>query len=130
MFSRHSFHSNKTAMEEDQFMKVLFAALASAVICASATSALAYLSTDVRPHIVKPKWNKQGSAVCPDLHDYVKKVGACRARGAGSYAGILDGASVKPTWTRGGSAVCPSNYDYRARSKRNIRTGLCHLRPN
>jgi hypothetical protein len=113
-------------------MRSLFAAVVSAALCASASSALAYLSTDLRSHMLEPRWNAQGSAVCPESYDYVRNVRACRLRGEDSYARMLDGepASVKPGWSRSGSAVCPANYDYRARPGRNSRTGLCHRRPD
>jgi hypothetical protein len=71
---------------------------------------------------VRPQWNYQGSAVCPDGYDYAGRL--CRARGGygagprygGGYGG---GEGIEPRWNRAGSAVCPQGYDFHARS------GLC-----
>jgi hypothetical protein len=79
--------------------------------------------------LVRPQWNYQGSAVCPEGYDYFQ--GWCRPRGSygpgyggpryggrgpGDYYG---GDAVEPRWNRAGSAVCPQGYDYHAHS------GLC-----
>jgi hypothetical protein len=66
---------------------------------------------------VRPRWNYEGSAVCPDGFDYVR--GLCRDRG-GYYRLQADdggpgGAGIRPHWNRLGSAVCPEGYDYYAR---------------
>ncbi|MGY4503245.1 hypothetical protein ACVWYH_007202 [Bradyrhizobium sp. GM24.11] len=67
---------------------------------------------------VRPQWNYQGSAVCPEGYDYLG--GLCRARGyGGPRYGDGYGGGVEPRWNRRGSAVCPEGYDYHARS------GLC-----
>jgi hypothetical protein len=70
---------------------------------------------------VRPQWNSQGSAVCPDGYDY--RGGLCRARGGYEYGGgpgyrrgYDGGGGVEPRWNRAGSAVCPEGYDYHARS--------------
>lgn len=65
---------------------------------------------------VRPQWNYQGSAVCPEGYDYLG--GLCRARGYGGPR-YGYGGGVEPRWNRRGSAVCPEGYDYHARS------GLC-----
>ena len=73
---------------------------------------------------VRPQWNYQGSAVCPDGYDFYARNGLCMARGVygggprygGGYGG---GEGIEPRWNRAGSAVCPQGYDYHARS------GLC-----
>jgi hypothetical protein len=74
---------------------------------------------------VRPQWNYQGSAVCPDGYDYLG--GLCRARGGYGYGGRPEyggaryggGGGIEPQWNRRGSAVCPQGYDYHANS------GLC-----
>jgi hypothetical protein len=69
---------------------------------------------------VRPQWNYQGSAVCPDGYDFVG--GLCRARGYGGraeYRGYGGGGGVEPRWNRRGSAVCPEGYDFHTHS------GLC-----
>src|SRR4051812_26330700 len=75
---------------------------------------------------VRPQWNYQGSAVCPDGYDFYARNGLCIARGGygggprygsgyagGGYGG---GGGIEPRWNRAGSAVCPDGYDYHARS--------------
>jgi len=70
--------------------------------------------------VVRPRWNYQGSAVCPDGYDYVQPW--CRARGyygGGDYyrrsnRGYGGEEGVRPRWNRLGSAVCPEGYDYHA----------------
>ena len=70
---------------------------------------------------VRPQWNYQGSAVCPNGYDY--RGGLCRARGGDSfgprYGGGYGGDGVEARWNRAGSAVCPQGYEYHAHS------GLC-----
>ena len=75
---------------------------------------------------VPPRWNYQGSAVCPDGFDYFAGDGLCIFRGGygGSrysrgYEDGYGGDGIPPRWNRAGSAVCPQAYDYHARS------GLC-----
>lgn len=60
---------------------------------------------------VRPQWTYDGSAVCPEGHDY--RHGACWPRGGyrESY-GRGGSQAVRPRWTRSGSAVCPDNFDY------------------
>jgi hypothetical protein len=79
--------------------------------------------------LVRPQWNYQGSAVCPEGYDFIQ--GWCRPRGGGygpryggpQYGGRgprgYGGDGVEPRWNRAGSAVCPEGYDFHARS------GLC-----
>jgi hypothetical protein len=71
--------------------------------------------------VVRPRWNYEGSAVCPDGYDYVQPW--CRARGGyggrgsyygRSYGGGYGGEGIPPRWNRLGSAVCPQGYDYHA----------------
>lgn len=68
---------------------------------------------------VRPQWTYDGSAVCPEGHDYSR--GACWPRG-GYRQGYGRGGSqvVRPRWTRSGSAVCPEAFDYEG--------GLCRSR--
>lgn len=76
---------------------------------------------------VPPRWNYQGSAVCPSGFDYFAGEGLCMSRGGngggtrygGGYRGGYGGDGVPARWNRAGSAVCPQGYDYHARS------GLC-----
>jgi hypothetical protein len=72
---------------------------------------------------VPPRWNYQGSAVCPDGFDYYANRGLCISRGyGGGYyggGGGYGGDGVPARWNRAGSAVCPQGYDYHAHS------GLC-----
>lgn len=70
---------------------------------------------------VRPQWTYDGSAVCPEGHDYRR--GACWPRGYGSYResyGRGSSEAVRPRWTRSGSAVCPEGFDYYG--------GLCRSR--
>jgi hypothetical protein len=67
---------------------------------------------------VRPQWNYQGSAVCPEGYDFIQ--GLCRSRGGYGYGPQYGGGGgVRPRWTRSGSAVCPEGYDFHAHS------GLC-----
>src|SRR3954447_12095562 len=79
----------------------------------------------VAQNAVRPQWNYQGSAVCPEGYDYIQ--GLCRARGGygGGYGrpsydgpryrgGGYGGDGVEPRWNRRGSAVCPEGYDFHA----------------
>jgi hypothetical protein len=56
------------------------------------------------------KWNRSGSAVCPDGYDYVARIrrGVARTFTAGS---------VPAQRNRRGSAVCPEGSNYQARYK-------------
>jgi hypothetical protein len=64
---------------------------------------------------VRPHWNYEGSAVCPDGYDYVR--GLCRSRDGFYRLQPRDEDSVRPHWNRLGSAVCPEGYDYHARRR-------------
>jgi len=71
---------------------------------------------------VRPQWNYQGSAVCPDGFDYYARQGLCISRGGYGgprYGGGYADDGVPPRWSRRGSAVCPEGYDYHAHS------GMC-----
>jgi len=71
---------------------------------------------------VRPQWNYEGSAVCPDGYDYYARSGLCRSRGGYGYGpryGGGYGGGIPPRWNRVGSAVCPQGYDYHAQ------VGLC-----
>jgi hypothetical protein len=104
--------------------KLLIAALSSVSLLAS-VSAFAQ-------EAVRPQWNYQGSAVCPNGYDYFANQGLCIARGGYGggpygrpgyggprYEGGYADDGIAPRWNRLGSAVCPNGYDYHARS------GLC-----
>jgi hypothetical protein len=75
---------------------------------------------------VPPRWNYQGSAVCPDGFDYYAGEGLCISRGGygygrrygGGYGGGY-GQGIPPRWNSRGSAVCPNGYDFHAYA------GLC-----
>jgi hypothetical protein len=63
---------------------------------------------------VRPHWNYEGSAVCPDGYDYLRSL--CRSRdGFYRIEGGPGSEGVRPHWNRLGSAVCPEGYDYHAR---------------
>jgi len=77
---------------------------------------------------VPPRWNYQGSAVCPNGFDYYAGEGLCIARGGYGYGrhrygsgsdGGGYGQGIPPRWNRLGSAVCPEGYDFHAYA------GLC-----
>ena len=73
---------------------------------------------------VRPRWNYEGSAVCPSGYDYFAGRDACIARGGfgrsyGAYYGGGYGNGIAPRWNHRGSAVCPEGYDFHAHS------GLC-----
>lgn len=72
---------------------------------------------------VRPRWNWQGSAVCPEGFDFYAGDGLCISRGGGygrRYGGGGGyGQGVPPRWNRLGSAVCPEGYDFHAYA------GLC-----
>lgn len=79
---------------------------------------------------VPPRWNWQGSAVCPNGFDYYASQGLCISRGrygdGRGYRGSPYGAyrmGIPPRWNRAGSAVCPTGYDY------HIRLNLCLPQP-
>jgi hypothetical protein len=84
-----------------------------------AGAALAWTVTASAQQAVRPQWNYQGSAVCPDGYDYFADRGLCMARGGYGYGpryGGGYGGGVRPRWNYAGSAVCPEGYDYHARS--------------
>jgi len=62
------------------------------------------------PPEVPARWNRSGSALCPDDYDYVARIRRCVARA------VTTGA-VPAQRNRRGSAVCPEAYDYFARYK-------------
>ena len=77
---------------------------------------------------VPPRWNYEGSAVCPNGFDYYDGEGLCISRGGYGYGrrghrgGDYGGGyhqGIPPRWNQLGSAVCPSGYDYHAEA------GLC-----
>lgn len=74
---------------------------------------------------VPPRWNWQGSAVCPNGFDYYAGEGLCISRGYAygrrGYGGgyFVGGQGIPPSWNRRGSAVCPDGYDFHAH------VGLC-----
>jgi hypothetical protein len=92
------------------------------IIAAVTLTALLSVSASAQ-HAVRPQWNYQGSAVCPDGYDYYASQGACISRGGSGYGrgygGGYGGGGIRPRWNRAGSAVCPEGYDYHAYS------GLC-----
>lgn len=115
--------------------------LASLIVATAALASIWSPSASAQ-EAVRPQFNYQGSAVCPDGYDYAG--GLCRSRGyqgmgskfGGGYGGAREyggggreygnqryggggGGGVEPRWNRAGSAVCPQGYDYHARS------GLC-----
>ncbi len=73
---------------------------------------------------VPPRWNYQGSAVCPEGFDYYASEGLCIARDygrrgyRGGYYQHEYGRGLPPRWNRAGSAVCPQGYDYHAHTGR------------
>jgi hypothetical protein len=81
------------------------------------TMAVGLLWTSAAPaqDTVRPHWNYEGSAVCPDSYDYVR--GLCRMRGGFYRLPPRDEDSVPAHWNRLGSAVCPEGYDYHARRR-------------
>jgi hypothetical protein len=93
--------------------------LTSLMIAATAL-ACSWTATASAQQAVRPQWNYQGSAVCPNGYDYYAGRGLCMARGAfgGGYAryGGGYGGGVAPRWNRAGSAVCPEGFDYHAHS--------------
>jgi hypothetical protein len=101
-------------------MKLVSLMIAAAALACSCVSASAQQA-------VRPQWNYQGSAVCPDGYDFYAPSGLCMARAGYGYGGggprhgggYGGGDGVEPRWNRRGSAVCPEGYDYHAHS------GLC-----
>ena len=97
------------------------------LIIAGAALASLWTVTASAQQAVRPQWNYQGSAVCPDGYDFYARTGLCMARGGygggprygGGYEGGGYGGGIPPRWNRAGSAVCPEGYDFHARS------GLC-----
>jgi hypothetical protein len=118
--SRESFKMTYSLAGETIMQKILIAV---------ATVASFWTFTASAQQAVRPQWNYQGSAVCPDGYDY--RGGLCRARGGYGYGGRTEyggagyggggggGGGIEPRWNRRGSAVCPEGYDYHANS------GLC-----
>ncbi len=88
----------------------LFAATMIIAATLSACTALAQ---------IRPQWAYDGSAVCPEGHDFSR--GACWPRGGYRQSYGRGGSqAVRPRWTRSGSAVCPEGFDYYG--------GLCRSR--
>jgi hypothetical protein len=86
-------------------MKTILAGFAAAVVLVG--------SMDLASAQVRPQWTYDGSAICPEGHDYAR--GACWPRGYGGYGesyGRGGSQAVRPRWTRSGSAVCPEGFDY------------------
>jgi hypothetical protein len=54
------------------------------VIAAVTLTVLLSVSASAQ-HAVRPKWNYQGSAVCPNGYDYYAGRGACISRGGYGY---------------------------------------------
>jgi hypothetical protein len=54
------------------------------IIAAVTLTALLSVSASAQ-HAVRPRWNYQGSAVCPDGYDYYASQGACISRGGSDY---------------------------------------------
>ena|SRR5690242_17055797 len=103
-----------TDAEEELAMKTM---LAAAIAVITILGSVDFASAQgVRPH-----FNYQGQAVCPEGYDYVAPL--CRPRGYGGgpgyYRGAQGGEGIPPRWNRRGSAVCPEGYDFHAHS------GLC-----
>jgi len=70
-------------------------------------------SFDVASAQVQARFRYDGSAVCPEGHDYAR--GACWPRGGYGYReSHARGGSrvVRPQWSRSGSAVCPEGFDF------------------
>ncbi len=89
------------------------------LMIAGAALACSWTDTASAQRAVRPQWNYQGSAVCPDGYDYYAGSGLCMARagyGYGRRYGGGDGGAIAPRWNRAGSAVCPEGYDYHAHS--------------
>ena len=91
------------------------------LMIAGAALACSWTGSASAQQVVRPQWNYEGSAVCPDGYDYYARSGACRARGGYGprYGGGGYGGGIPPRWNRVGSAVCPQGYDYHAQ------VGLC-----
>jgi hypothetical protein len=62
------------------------------------------------PPELRARWNRSGSAVCPDGYDYVARIHRCVAR-------AVTAGAVPAQRNRRGSAVCPEGYSFRARYK-------------
>jgi hypothetical protein len=92
------------------------------LMIAGAALACSWTASASAQQAVRPQWNYEGSAVCPDGYDYYARSGLCRARGGYGYGpryGGGYGGGIPPRWNRVGSAVCPQGYDYHAQ------VGLC-----
>jgi hypothetical protein len=86
---------------------------------AGAALACSWTGSASAQYAVRPQWNYEGSAVCPDGYDYYAGEGLCRARGYGygppyGYGRRGYGGGIPPRWNRLGSAVCPEGYDFHA----------------
>lgn len=85
----------------------------------AAALAIAFTTAASAQQAVPPRWNWQGSAVCPEGFDFYAGNGLCVQRGysprryGGHYGGGY-GQGVPPRWNRVGSAVCPEFYDFHA----------------
>lgn len=62
------------------------------------------------PPELRAKWNRSGSAVCPDGYDYVARIHRCVAR-------TVTAGAVRAQRNRLSSAVCPEGYSYRVQYK-------------
>jgi hypothetical protein len=90
------------------------------LMIAGAALACSWTVTASAQQAVRPQWNYQGSAVCPNGYDYYAGSGRCMARGGYGYGGYARygggyGGGIPPRWNYEGSAVCPNGYDYHAR---------------
>src|SRR5689334_7041672 len=84
-------------------------ALALAIALTFSSTGAGLIETDrEQPPEVTAKWNRSGSAVCPDGYDYIARIRRCIART------VIVG-SVSAQRNRHGSAVCPEGYNYQAR---------------
>lgn len=106
-----AFAPSRICAQEETMKLVSLMIVGAALTCSWTVTASAQQA-------VRPQWNYQGSAVCPDGYDY--RGGLCRARGYGGgyarYGGGYGGGGIPPRWNRAGSAVCPEGYDYHAHS--------------
>jgi hypothetical protein len=105
--------------------------LGLSIVAAAVLTGLLTASASAQ-NAVPPRWNYQGSAVCPNGYDYYADQGLCISRGGygygrgyggpgygGGYGGHYGGGpGLRPQWNQYGSAVCPSGYDYVAEYNR------------
>ena len=79
--------------------------------CRAMSARAGLIETDrEQPTEVIAKWNRSGSAVCPDGYDYIARIRRCVAR-------TVTAGAVPPQRNRRGSAVCPEGYNYQSRYK-------------